>query len=60
MMPLALIGLVLMAGLVGWGVWTISKSLTLKPTTERYRYVKTKDEAGNEITKIIDLQEEKE
>jgi hypothetical protein len=60
MMPLALIGLVLMAGLVGWGVWTISKSVALKPTTERYRYVKAKDEDGNEITKVIDLQEEKE
>ena len=40
MMPLALIGLFLMAGLVGWGVWNVSKSITIKKTTDRYRYVK--------------------
>jgi len=60
MMPLALIGLFLMAGLVGWGVWNVSKSITIKKTTDRYRYVKVKDEDGNEITKVIDLEDEKD
>jgi hypothetical protein len=27
MMPLALIGVLIVAGLVGWGVWTITKML---------------------------------
>jgi predicted negative regulator of RcsB-dependent stress response len=57
MMPLALIGVLIMAGLVGWGVWNVVKSITLKKTTDRYRYVKTKDEDGNEITKVIDLED---
>jgi len=59
-MPLALIGLFLMAGLVGWGVWNVSKSITIKKTTDRYRYVKVKDKDGNEITKVIDLEDEKD
>jgi predicted negative regulator of RcsB-dependent stress response len=57
MMPLALVGVLIMAGLVGWGVWTIMKSITFKRTTDRYRYVKTKDEDGNEITKVVDLED---
>jgi predicted negative regulator of RcsB-dependent stress response len=60
MMPLALVGVLIMAGLVGWGVWTIAKSITFKRTTDRYRYVKTKDEDGNEITKVVDLEDEKQ
>jgi predicted negative regulator of RcsB-dependent stress response len=60
MMPLALIGVLIVAGLVGWGVWTITKSITFKRTTDRYRYVKTKGADGNEITKVIDLEDEKE
>jgi hypothetical protein len=59
MMPLALIGLLLMTSLIGWGVWAIVKSITLKKTTDRYRYIKTKDENGNEIVKVIDLEGEK-
>lgn len=60
MMPLAIIGLSIITGLITWGVWTIFKSVSIKETTERYRYVKTKDEHGNEITKVIDLREDKE
>lgn len=60
MMPLALVGVLIMAGLVGWGVWTVTKSITFKRTTDRYRYVKTKDADGNEITKVVDLEDEKE
>jgi len=58
MVALALIGVIIMSGLVGWGVWTIVKSVSLKKTTDRYRYVKAKDENGNEITKVIDLNDE--
>lgn len=57
MVALALIGVIIMAALVGWGVWNILKSISLKKTTERYRYVKAKDENGNEITKVIDLED---
>ena len=57
MMPLAIIGLVLMSALVAWGVWSVTKSITVKKTTERYKYVKAKDEDGNEITKVIDLED---
>jgi regulatory protein YycH of two-component signal transduction system YycFG len=57
MMPLAIIGLVLMSALIAWGVWSITKSITVKKTTERYKYVKAKDEDGNEITKVIDLED---
>ncbi len=59
MMPLALIGLSLMAGLIGWGVWNVSKSITMKKTTDRYRYVKAKDEYGTETEMVLDLQESK-
>jgi predicted negative regulator of RcsB-dependent stress response len=57
MMPLAIIGVLIMSGLVGWGVWTITKSITFRTTTDRYQYVKVKDENGNEITKVIDLED---
>lgn len=57
MMPLSLIGIIILALLVGLGAAVIMKSITLRQTTDRYRYVKTKDENGNEITKIIDLED---
>lgn len=57
MMPLALIGVLIMSGLVGWGVWAIAKTITFRSTTDRYQYVKVKDENGNEITKVIDLED---
>jgi hypothetical protein len=57
MMPLALIGLLIISALVAWGVWSVSSKVTLTKTTERYKYVKTKDEDGNEITKVIDLED---
>jgi hypothetical protein len=59
MMPLALIGVLIISGLVAWGVWSVASKVTLTKTTDRYRYVKTKDEDGNEITKVIDLEEDK-
>lgn len=58
MMPLAVVGVLLMAGIVGFGIWKLVNSFTLKPTTDRYRYVKTKDENGNEITKVVDLKDD--
>lgn len=57
MMPLALTGVLLIAGIVAFGVYKMLNSFTLKQTTSRYRYVKTKDEGGNEITKVIDLED---
>jgi hypothetical protein len=57
MMPLALLGVLLMAGIVGFGIYKLINSFTLKSTTDRYRYVKSKDEHGNEITKVVDLDE---
>jgi hypothetical protein len=59
MLGLAVIGLLIMSSAVGLGVWYILKNTSIKKTTDRYRYVKTKDEDGNEITKVIDLEEEK-
>ena len=58
MMPLALTGVLLIAGIVAFGVYKMLSSITLKQTTSRYRYVKAKDEDGNEITKVIDLEDE--
>jgi hypothetical protein len=60
MIGLATIGILFMAGAVGLGVWYVTSRMTFKKTTDRYRYVKAKDENGNEITKVIDLEDEKE
>lgn len=57
MMPLAVVGVLLMAGIVGFGIYKLVNSFTVKRTTERYRYVKAKDENGNEITKVVDLED---
>lgn len=59
-MPLALIGLALMSAMIGYGAWTIFNSMSFKKTTNRYRYVKTKDEYGNEITKVVDLEDDED
>jgi hypothetical protein len=59
-MALSLIGLILLASLVGIGAAVIMTKVTFKQTTDRYRYVKTKDENGNEITKVIDLEDEED
>lgn len=57
MIMMTTIGLFIMAFLFGLGAFAIFKSISLKKTTDRYRYVKTKDENGNEITKVIDLED---
>jgi hypothetical protein len=59
-MPLALVGVLLMAGIVGFGIYKLVNSFTVKRTTDRYRYVKAKDENGNEITKVVDLEDDNE
>ena len=59
-MPLSLIGLVIIATLIGVGAAVILKNLTFRKTTDRYRYVKAKDENGNEITKVIDLEDDED
>lgn len=60
MMPLSLIGIIIIATLIGIGAAVIAKSVTLRQTTDRYRYVKTKDENGNEITKVVDLEDDED
>ncbi len=60
MMPLSLIGLIIIGALIGVGAAVILKNLTIRQTTDRYRYVKTKDENGNEITKVIDLEDDED
>ena len=56
-MPLAIIGVLIMSAIVGFGIWKLFNSFTIKSTTDRYRYVKTLDKDGNEITKVVDLKE---
>jgi hypothetical protein len=60
MMPLALIGVLLISLIVGWGVYYLVTNITFKRTTERYKYVSTKDQDGNEIVKVVDLQDKNE
>jgi hypothetical protein len=57
-MMLTLIGIVVVAGLIGLGVAVLAKNVGFRRTTERYRYVETKDENGNVITKVIDLEDD--
>lgn len=59
-MPLSLVGIIIIAALIGVGAFVIMKNLTFKRTTGRYRYVKTKDENGNEITKVVDLEDDED
>ena len=58
MIVLQLVSLLIFAALIGIGVVTLAKNLTIRKTTDRYRYIKTKDEDGNEITKVIDLEDD--
>jgi hypothetical protein len=57
MMALSIIGIVVMAAIVGYGAYMVSQNVTLKNTKPRYKYVDTVDEDGNIITKIIDLED---
>jgi predicted NAD/FAD-binding protein len=59
MIMLAVVGITVLVAIVGYGVYGLSAKFTLKQSTDRYRYVKTKDENGNEITKVVDLEDEK-
>lgn len=59
-MPLSLVGIIIIAALIGIGAVVVMKNVTLKQTTDRYRYVKTKDENGNEITKVVDLEDDED
>ena len=55
MMTLVLTGMIIIAAIAALGVYTIFNNVTFKKTTERYKYVKAKDEDGNEIMKVVDL-----
>ena len=57
MMPLAIIGVLLLAAIVGYGVYMFSRNDTLKNSKPRYKYVDTTDEKGIVTTKIVDLSE---
>lgn len=54
---LALFGLVVMAAVLGYGANRIISGISFKQTTDRYRYEKAKDEDGNEIIKVVDLED---
>jgi hypothetical protein len=58
MIVLAGIGALLLSAVVCYGIWMLINSFTIKRTTNRYRYVKITDEDGNEITKVVDLEEQ--
>ena len=58
-MALSIIGVAVMASIVGYGIYMVSQNVTLKNTKPRYKYVDTVDEDGNEITKVVDLEDEK-
>ena len=59
MMPLAILGVLIVALIVGYGVYMLSQNVTLKDKTPRYTYTETTDEDGNKIT-IIKDREDKE
>jgi hypothetical protein len=54
MMALAVIGILVMAGIIGYGFYMISENLTLKNTKPRYKYIDTTDKDGNISTKIVE------
>ena len=58
MMPLSLIGLIILTLLISIGAIVVMKNLSFKQKTNRYRYVTVKDENGNEITKVVDLEDD--
>lgn len=41
-MPLAIIGLLILSALVGWGFWMLSTKVKFEQSTPRYRYEKQK------------------
>ncbi len=51
------IGAIVVAGVIGIGVAVIMNAVSFRQTTSRYRYVTTKDKDGNEITKVVDLED---
>lgn len=57
MMALAMIGILVMSGIVGYGMYMVIQNVTFKTTKPRYRYVDTKDEDGTIITKVEDLED---
>ncbi len=54
MMALAVIGILVMAGILGYGFYMISENLTLKNKKPRYKYIDTTDKDGNITTKIVE------
>lgn len=59
MIMLAMVGLLIVASVVGYGVWKLTNAVSFKKTTDRYKYEVVKDEEGNEITRVVDLEKER-
>lgn len=57
MVMLSIIGLSVLVGLISWAVWDIVSKLSPGKYKPRYRYQKFKDEDGNEITKVVDTED---
>jgi len=57
---LAIVGLLLIAGVVGFGVYKLFFSVKRNETVDRFRYENTIDANGKVITKVVDLKKEDE
>ena len=54
MMPLAILGVLIVALVVGYGVYMLTQNVTIKDKTPRYTYTETTDEDGNKINIVKD------
>lgn len=54
-MILQLVGLIVIVSALVYGVYKVATTFTIKDTVNRYEYKETKDEEGNTITQVIDL-----
>jgi stage III sporulation protein SpoIIIAA len=57
---LAFVGVLVISVIIGWGLYHLIKNITFKKTVDRYQYVTVKDDAGNDILKVIDLEDRQE
>jgi hypothetical protein len=57
MMPLAILGVLTIALIIGYGVYMLTQNVTLKDKRPRYTYEETTDEDGNIIEVVKDRQD---
>jgi hypothetical protein len=57
MLGTAVIGGIVMVAIMSYGVYKLYEFFTNENMVPRYRYEKTVDENGNEITKVVDLRD---